>query len=145
LEGVRKPVLFLQTPFAEAAGQFSPDGKFLAYYSDESGRSEIYVQPVPPNGSKWQISKTGGTSPRWRRDGNELFYQTATRNVMAIPVQTGSTFTAGTPQMLFEAPSLIYTPMADGQKFVVAVPADGAGSQVPPLTVVTNWQAELNK
>jgi len=143
LEGVRKPVLFLQTPFAEGAGQFSPDGKFLAYTSDESGRSEIYVQPVPANGSKWQISKTGGAAPRWRRDGKELFYRTPTRNVMAVPVQIGSTITAGSPQMLFEAPSLMYAPLADGQKFVMAVPADG--SQVPPLTVVTNWQAGLKK
>src|SRR5262249_38940792 len=74
LFGDRKPFPFLQTPFAESGGRFSPDGKWVAYQSNESGRSEVYVQPFPGPGAKFQISTDGGANPLWRRDGKELFF-----------------------------------------------------------------------
>jgi serine/threonine protein kinase len=145
LEGERKPVSFLRTPFAEIDGHFSPDAKFLVYASDESGQRQIYVQPLPPNGSKWQVSKAGGADPGWRRDGKEIFYVAPDQKLMAAPVKTEPAFEAGTPQTLFEAGNGAYIPSPDGQRFLVAVPAGGEAAQAPSLTVVTHWQAELKK
>jgi len=145
LEGERKPVSFLRTPFAEMDGHFSPDAKFLVYKSDESGQGQIYVQPVPPNGSKWQVSKAGGANPTWRRDWKEIFYVAPDQKLMAAPVKTEPAFEAGTPQILFEAGNGAYIPSADGQRFLVVVPAGGEAAQAPPLTVVTHWQAGLKK
>ena len=85
MEGDRKPVRFLQTPFNERSGQFSADGKWLAYESDESGGYQIYVQPVSPDGRRWQISTAGGSQPRWSRDGRELFFVTGGQTLMAVP------------------------------------------------------------
>jgi serine/threonine protein kinase len=145
LEGERKPVSFLRTPFAETDGHFSPDAKFLVYGSDESGQRQIYVQPVPPNGSKWQVSKVGGVNPAWRRDGKEIFYVSPDRKLMAAPVKTEPAFEAGSPQTLFEAGNGAYIPSLDGQRFLVVVPAGGEAAQAPSLTVVTHWQAGLKK
>ena len=77
LEGERKPVPYLQTQFNEQMGQFSPDGRWVAYTSSESGRGEIYIQPYPADGGKWQVSTDGGRQSRWRADGKELYYLTA--------------------------------------------------------------------
>jgi serine/threonine protein kinase len=145
LEGERKPVSFLRTPFGEQDGHFSPDAKFLVYNSDESGQHQIYVQPVPPNGSKWQVSKAGGANPAWRRDGKEIFYVAPDRKLMAVPVKTEPAFEATTPQTLFEAGNGAYIPSPDGQRFLVVVPAGGEAAQAPSLTVVTHWQAGLKK
>src|SRR5262249_2478072 len=107
LEGnpdARKPRVFLQTPFTEAAPQLSPDGRWVAYVSNESGRPEIYVRPFPGPGGKWQISTEGGQSPAWSPKGNELFYRTgrSNENLMAVDIQTQPTFSAGKPRLLFE-------------------------------------------
>lgn len=97
LSGDRKPVPILMTPFTEGQGQLSPDGRWIAYRSSKSGRPEVYVQPFPPSGGKWQISTAGGHEPRWRRDGKELFY-TLGQKILAVPVKTeGATFEAGIP------------------------------------------------
>ena len=138
---------FLQSAYAETSPRFSPDGRWIAYASDESGRSEVYVQPFPGPGAKSQVSTTGGGQPRWRRDGKELFYREASGRFMAVPttVRAGS-FEAGAPQPLFEARANTttgthYDVTADGQKFIVSVPggADGASA----LTLVLNWPALL--
>ncbi|HYT31056.1 MAG TPA: hypothetical protein VEO37_00560, partial [Thermoanaerobaculia bacterium] len=144
----RKPIPFLQTEFNEGQGQFSPDGRWLAYFSDESGRREIYVQAFPASGGKWQISTTGGMFPRWRRDGKELFYIAADRKLMAVEVQTDPTLQADRPRALFEthvfgAPVIPYTVSADGQRFLFNTPTEEAFSS--PITVVVNWTAELKK
>ena len=97
LEGDRKPQPYLQTQFRENQGQFSPDGHWVAYTSDESGRLEVYVQPFPAAGGKWQISTNGGENPKWRRDGKELFYLGLDRRLMAVEVKTAPTFEAGLP------------------------------------------------
>jgi len=149
LNGDRKPVLYLQTPFDETNARFSPDGKWMAYQSNESGQFQVYVQTIPPSGAKYQISSSGGTAPQWRRDGKELFYVGADQKVMAVLVKLGATVEAGTPQPLFPIPptgtSFVYAPMRDGQRFLVNVPAGGEAAAVPPMTVLTNWQAGLKK
>ncbi len=96
LEGERKPVPYLQTEFNEQQAKFSPDGRWVAYDSDESTRPEVYVQPYPPTGAKWMISKNGGAHPMWRRDGKELFHLATGRNMMAVDVKLPAKGAAGT-------------------------------------------------
>jgi len=150
LNGDRKPVPYLQTPFDETGARFSPDGRWMAYQSNESGRFQVYVQTVPPSGAKYQISSAGGSVPNWGRDGKELSYVSADQKLMAVPVKLGATVEAGTPLPLFPIPetatSFYYAPMRDGQRFLVNVAAGGeTGATAQPITVVTNWQAVLKK
>jgi Tol biopolymer transport system component/predicted Ser/Thr protein kinase len=153
LSGDRKPVVYLQTPFDEAAARFSPDGRWMAYQSNESGRFQVYVQTVPLSGAKYQISTSGGTTPHWRRDGKELFYISDDQKLMAVSVKLGATVEAGTPQPLFPISPLplgafansFYQPMHDGQRFLVNAPAGGEAAAAPPFTVVTNWPAAFKK
>jgi Tol biopolymer transport system component len=106
LSGVRKPIPFLRTEFNEAQGQFSPDGRWIAYRSDKSGRPEIYVRPFSDGaggGAEWPISNGGGTEPRWRQDGKELFYFSGEGTLVAVKVNAGGgTFKAGISKPLFE-------------------------------------------
>ena len=81
----------METEFGEYLGQFSRDGRWLVYTLDDSGQEQVYVQTVPPSSAKFQISTAGGSRPRWRRDGRELYYVTADRTLMAVPVMLGST------------------------------------------------------
>ena len=85
--GERKPFAVLQSSFDEIEGQFSPDGRWLAYASNESGRYEIYIRTFPEAGGKWQVSAAGGVQPRWRRDGRELFYVAPDTRLMAVPLR----------------------------------------------------------
>jgi len=118
---------YLQTPANETLGQFSPDGRWMAYASDESGTKQIYVQPIPANGDKRQISTAGGNQPRWRRDGHELFYVANDLTLTAVPVKTGVTFDMDTPRPLFQIDpvnatgfaTFAYQPTSDGQRFLV--------------------------
>jgi eukaryotic-like serine/threonine-protein kinase len=151
LDGDRKPVPYLQTPFDEMTARFSPDGRWMAYQSNESGRFQVHVQTVEPSGAKYQISSSGGTEPQWRRDGKELFYVSADRKLTAVPVKLGATVETGTPQPLFsvipadEFGNEVYAAMRDGQRFLVIVPVAGEAGAVQLITVVTNWQAGLKK
>ena len=155
LEGNRKPVLLLGTPFYEGQGSFSPDMRWIAYTSNESGRYEIYVRPfiasgpsgVPALGEeKWPISKDGGIQPKWRADGKEIIFSGPMRAKMAVDVRAnGPVFEPGVPQRLFTAPfSLGWDVTGDGKRFLLAV---AAGQQNPstPITVVLNWPALLKK
>ena len=142
----RKVTPFLQTEFDETLGMFSPDGHWVAYMSNESGRFEIYVQPFPGPGGKWQVSTAGGTAPVWRRDGKELFYLTPDRKVMALRVKTGVTFEAEVAKPLFEAhirndPDRQYDVSNDGQRFLINAPLGEETS--PPITLVQSWTALL--
>jgi eukaryotic-like serine/threonine-protein kinase len=121
----RKTQPFLRTPFTEGGPRFSPDGHWLAYVSDESGRFEIYVQPYPGPGGKWQISTEGGTEPVWNPNGRELFYRSGNK-MMAVDVTTQPSFTVGKPRMLFmgEYVPTVTTPpnydvSPDGQRFLM--------------------------
>jgi Tol biopolymer transport system component len=145
--GDRKPLPLVKTQFAELWATLSPDGKYVAYQSNESGgRAEIYVQEFPEPRNKWQVSTEGGTEPFWRRDGRELFYRNGNR-LMAVPVQRGDTFTAGTPAQLFQTRFAAvlartrYRPAPDGQRFLVLAPVARDAEQ--PAAVVLNWTAAL--
>ena len=148
LEGERKPEVFLRTPFSETGAVFSPDGHWLAYRSNESGRQEIYVQPYPPTGGRWQISTEGGEEAVWASSGRELFYRNGGTMMMAVDITTEPTFTHGTPQLLFEGQFARYGPRAaydvtsDGQRFVMIKPAEGNADQI---NVILNWFEELKR
>jgi tRNA A-37 threonylcarbamoyl transferase component Bud32 len=144
----RKISPFLQTEFAENQGDFSPDGRWIAYASDESGRFEVYVQPFPGPGGKWQISNAGGSAPAWRRDGKEIFYLAPDRKLMAVAVRTGAAFESEAPAPLFETRVRIdanrhYDVSADGQRFLMTTPLEDGIS--PPITLVQNWTALLRQ
>ncbi|MDP2322006.1 MAG: protein kinase [Acidobacteriota bacterium] len=149
LDGSAPPQRVLGSGFNENGAQFSPDGRSIVFLADDSGRPEVYVMSLEPGGGKTQISIDGGSSPRWRRDGQEILYLNADRSVMSVPVKgSGAQFEAGTPARLFDVdhvPSAgpIFDVTADGQRFIVntAVP-----SKVPPhVVVVVNWPSLLNQ
>ena len=151
LFGNRTPVPFVQTPYKEVAAKISPDGKWLAYESNESGRFEVYVRPFPGPGQKWHVSSGGsagavnGSSegPTWGRDGKELFYISAGWKLMAVPVRLRSTFEMGTPHPLFAFPEgFEYDVAPDAQQFLVT--HSNSDKTPPPVNVVLNWTAELN-
>jgi hypothetical protein len=142
-------VPFFTSPFILVSSKLSPDGKYLAYESDESGRYEIYVQPFPQGGRISPISANGGRQPRWRGDGKELFYVTG-NVVFAVPVTTVGGFSAAEPQRLFEAapgafegPGHHYTVTPDGQKFIIVEDAEGEPATAPAIQVTQNWFAEF--
>jgi Tol biopolymer transport system component len=142
--------VLLQTTFNERFPQFSPDARWIAYQSTESGRPEIYVQELGGAGGKWQISVSGGQLPRWRADGKEIFFQALDQTLMAVEVHPAETFQSGVPAVLFRVPLMTgqylgyrWAPAADGQRFYVLTPL--SGSRAPRITVVTNWTAELKK
>ena len=159
LEGDKKPFPFLRTEFNNEDGQFSPDGRWVAYFSDESGRNEIYVRTFSPDstaaasdtGGKWLISTGGGSEPRWRGDGKELYYLAPDGKLMAVEITTNPVFRAGAPNALFQTPpqgafttlgySWVLTP--DGKRFLFLAPVEQTGQA--PFTVVLNWQAGLKK
>jgi serine/threonine protein kinase/Tol biopolymer transport system component len=152
----RKPFQLEQSAFMQAVGRFSPDGHWIAYDSNESGKDEIYVRPFDaafaagPSSStmitgKWMVSKDGGTVPLWRGDGKELFYLSPNGMAMAIDVNTAGLFQAGIPKPLFKVPSgVVYWDVtSDGKRFLM--PAASVSSASAPFTVVLNWQAGLKK
>jgi serine/threonine protein kinase/Tol biopolymer transport system component len=150
LDGDRKPKLFKQTPFNETAGQISPDGRWMVYDSDASGQYEIYIEPMPGGGAQRQISLGGGQSPVWRGDGRELYFVLGSK-LMAVEMKPGTDLTFGTPHELFSGLNLITNPRqravypsADGNQFLALLPT-GDASAGSPITVVTNWLAELKK
>ena len=148
-----EPVTILGSRADERLPKVSPDARFLAYRSDESGRHEVYVRPFPAGVGRWQVSVNGGSRPRWRSDGNELYYVEGT-TLMAVPVSTEQRFTLGQPQALFESPDLAaptgrgaqYDVSPDGQRFVMVAPVQvGSDEEAAPPTirVVENWYGEF--
>ena len=152
LTGDGKPAPFLNTQFRETESQFSPDSRYVAYMSNESGRFEIYVKPFPGGEGKWQVSVNGGRNPKWSMQSGELFF-VEDNTLMAAKVRTSPTFQASTPQKLFDGEEVgmrfdtlsptsnMYDVSPDGQHFVMVQPV-GAGRQTY-LTIVENWFAEF--
>jgi Tol biopolymer transport system component len=147
--GERKPIPVAQTSFEERDGQFSPDGKWVAYQSTESGRMEIWVQSFPDPGRKLQVSSNGGGQVRWRQDGNELFYIALDGQLMSVPIRLmdGHTADAGTPVALFAthiggavqaAHPQFYVVSPDGKQFLMDTIVTEAGNS--PITVILNWK-----
>ncbi len=148
LSGDHKPVPFLKSGFNEFQGQVSPDSKWIAYTSDESGRIEIYVQSFPVAGARWLVSNGGGNFARWRRDGKELFYRALGGKLMTALVRNAARgLEFGTPAALFRISepqgqfSYAYDVAPDGQRILALVPAQVAGDRAS-LTVVINWDAK---
>ena len=154
LAGAPTPAVFLKTPFQEAGAQFSPDGRWVAYHSNESGRYEVYVQAIAEQQGRIQVSTAGGGQPRWRRDGKEIFYVSLDSHVMAASITTrpgshGLEF--GEPASLFAVditggPILLnntahYWPTPDGQRFLINVSID----PTPPINLLYNWHAHEGK
>jgi Tol biopolymer transport system component len=147
--GEEKSFPIVQDPFDERAPTVSPDGKWLAYQSNESGRPEIYITAFPGGGAKWQVSSNGGTMPKWRLEGKELFFADPQDNIVAVDVNTaGNAVKLGAPHTLFQAVGIQrdfgpYDVTADGKKFLINSGDLKEGSD--PLTMVQNWTAELKK
>jgi Tol biopolymer transport system component len=141
-DGSGKAVPFIVSPFAKFEAVFSPDGKFLAYTSNETGQREVYVVSYPGPGGKLQISNMGGRQPMWSRNGRELYYRER-NHIMVVPVDTGATIRAGTPRPLFDAPEyLSYDVARDGRFIALSEESERAPTN---LHVVLNWQAELKR
>jgi Periplasmic component of the Tol biopolymer transport system len=149
LFGDQKPFPFLQAEANERSARFSPNGRWIAYTSDESGLNQIYVQSFPDSGGKRQVSTNGGYHLAWRSDGKELFYIASDKKMMAVEIKAdGPTFEAGTPKALFDlrVPSFNsaqgqFAVTADGQKFLVA---NTVGEIISvPINVVLNWTADV--
>ncbi len=142
----------MQTQFDEFSARVSPDGRWLAYTSIESGTYEVYVRPFTPEapagtGAKWLVSKGGGFGSNWRPDGKQLFYLTVGSQIMVVDIDTSKGFQAGAPRRMFAAPPLSVTQgwdlSPDGKRFLF-VAAPGTGRTIP-FTVVLNWAAGLKK
>jgi Tol biopolymer transport system component len=167
--GNRQPTTVMRSRFNESHPDFSPDGRWLAYASDESGRSEIYVQPYPGPGARVLISTDGGTAPAWARNGQQLFYlapalseqhavaprrpeSKAGVRMMAVSVTHGTQLTAGRPRMLFEsttlspgAPIRNYDVTSDGRFLAVQPHAERSPIKPAQIVLVQNWQEELKR
>jgi Tol biopolymer transport system component len=149
-ERVAKPLL--QAKWTARNAQFSPDGRWMAYASNETGSMEIYVSPFPSGNGKWQVSSAGGEEPRWRQDGKELFYLSSEGKMMAVAVKTEASFEAGAPVALFQTHRrqsvsaqdfCSYDVSGDGQRFLISTKADEATAS--PLSVLLNWTSEMEK
>ena len=149
----RRPLLLAGTQANEDQGQFSPDGHWVAYTSNESGLSEIYVIPFPPtaNGGRWMVSRGGGVQSRWRRDGRELFYISPDGTMMAVPVSTAPVFQAGTPQALFDTEMvdtgirtgpISWDIAPDGKRFLII---SDKSQETSSLNVILNWRPREQK
>ena len=150
LDGDRASRPYLEEKFYQNHGQFSPDGQYVAYMSNESGRKEVYVQPFPATGERWTISIHGGAHPRWRGDGKELFYVARDGMLMSVEIRRDSSFVADTPKELFRTRMPAQHPdrpkydvTADGQRFLINTLAEEQTAR--PVTVMLNWQAGLQK
>jgi Tol biopolymer transport system component len=144
----RKPRVFANAPFDETMAQFSPDGHWVAYQTNESGQPEIVVQPFPEPNGKWQVSTSGGSSPRWRPDGKELYFVAKDGKLMAVPIKvSGSTFDYGIPQGLF-SPRFVSGTIFTINKPQYDVARDGRflinqsmeESSTAPITLILNWK-----
>ncbi len=152
VNGNRKPFPVVQTSATEDQGQFSPDGHWLAYTSNESGQAEVYVVPYPPApGAKWLVSRGGGVQPRWRRNGKELFYISADSKMMSVDVDTRPVFQSGTPRPLFDSDivdtgirtgPISWDLSPDGNRFLIVSPDTPT---ISSLTVTLNWHPESTK
>ena len=136
LDGDREPRPFVMSPARERAPQFSPDGRWVAYSSDESGGLQVYVAPYPGPGRRWQISIDGGDAPQWNPKGGELFYENGTQT-MVVDVKTGTTFHAGKPRFLYNGPLGQVAP--DGQRFLT-IAGVARGQPFRTIRMILNWE-----
>jgi Tol biopolymer transport system component len=146
--GGSRPIRLMETRFNESEGEFSPDGRMVAYTSNESGQPQVYVTPFPGAGARWPITSSGSARPRWRRDGRELFYETRPEGILtaAMVSSAGARLEVGGTSQLFKSwtagnSSRRWDVASEGQKFLFVL--ENAGSEIVPITLVVNWQAAL--
>jgi hypothetical protein len=151
LAGDRRPYRFYPSEFLQFHGLFSPDGKWIAYTSNETGDFEVYVQPFPATGEKFKVSVNGGGQATWRHDGKEMFYRTGDGRMMAVSLKITPGFVSGVPRLLFQSSAdplfpnlgIPYAVAADGRRFLVNAAIDE--SRASPITIITNWTAGLKR
>jgi Tol biopolymer transport system component len=149
-EAGTQPAPYLQTPFNEAQGRFSPDGRWVAYQSNESGRPEVYVRPFPSADRKWVVSAEGGVLPVWSRDGRELYYVVPGElTLMAAAIAPGDEFRASAPRALFKNSGTVFDVARDG-RFLMASPVEppagsAARASSPTLVFISDWRAKLGR
>ena len=148
----RTTTALFQAKWTVRGAQFSADGRWIAYSSNETGNMEVYVSPFPSVNGKWQVSNAGGQEPKWRSDGKELFYMSRDGKIMAVSVSTGASFEAGTPVALFQTHRrqpmssqdlFSYDVSSNGQRFLIATKLDEPSAA--PLSVLLNWASEMEK
>jgi len=149
-----EPGVFLATGSIERGVGLSPDGRWVAYYSDQSGHFEVYVRPYPDGEGQWLVSTEGGVNPQWSRDSGELFYRNGNQMMVLNYEGSGDTFVRGRPESLFEVPTpedvlaATFDVTADGQRFFVLLPVESREVQrthLTDLTLVTNWFDEVRR
>ena len=152
LIGLAAEASLLQAKWIVRNAQFSPDGRWVAYSTNESGNWEVYVAPFPNTNGKWQVSRGGGEEPRWRRDGKELFYLSSDGKMMAVAAKTAGNFEAASPITLFQThlgqpissyDLVSYDVTADGQRFLINTKVDEPN--VAPLSLILNWTSEMER
>jgi len=149
--GEKKAEPWLDSSFTERTARFSPDGKWISYDSDESGRMEVYVRGFSPPGGKWRVSSDGGGSSVWSKDGKELFYLSPDSRVMSVAVGQGTAFEGGAPVPLFRIPGELlnlsvvtqYDVSPDGQRFLMNLNTPTQGQKM--ITLVSNWTSLLQQ
>ncbi|MBP6004044.1 MAG: serine/threonine-protein kinase [Pyrinomonadaceae bacterium] len=148
MAGEAKPYPLLKSEFNESQAHFSPDGRYFAYVSNESGREEVYIQSFPVGTGKWRVSTNGGWQPKWRRDGKELYYEAIDKKLMAVPVKLDGSVEIGSATALFQTEITVGSPnryavTADGQRFLINSPLQSG--QESPFNVILNWTSTLKK
>ncbi len=150
----RRITRFLNSPAAETYPEFSPDGRWIVYGSNETGRLEVYVRPFPGPGGKWLISQEGGSEPLWARNGKQLYYRSLDwKEVWAVDVQTGAGFSASKPRLLLKltermgvaVPMRAWDVSPDGQRFLMVKPEDVKPTSVTELVLIVNWAQDLKR
>jgi len=144
MEGERSPEPYLRTQFNERAPAFSPDGRFIAYESNESGENEVFIQAYPGSGRKWRVSVDGGAAPQWNPEGQELFYLSGER-MMVVDVDTQEELSLGAPRLLFETSAIFTRILPDGQGFVIIQLSENPSDFPDQLILVQNWTEELKR
>ena len=137
MTGDPAPWMFVKTPFSEEAGRFSPDGRWVAYDSNESGRFEAYIQSLDQKGLRWKVSQGGGINPEWASETELLFVGSDSR-LMSVPIRYQPSFQPGTPQPLFRMSSPFYSVLPGASRFLVVEPGRPAA---PPVGAIVNWRS----
>jgi serine/threonine-protein kinase len=143
--------MLIKNEFCNQQAAVSPDGRWVAYSSNLSGRDEIYVERYPELGNRQQISTGGGLNPVWSRSGNELFFTGPNRQMLSVPIKSGAALTAGRPQVLFEFPIFVgggarpYDIAPDGRFIIIRNAQEDANGPAPSLILVQNWFEELKR
>lgn len=146
----QEPYPFVQSRFAEGGAVFSPDGRWVAYVSNETGRNEVYVRAFSPSGGRWPISNGGGNEITWPHPGRELFYRNGA-TLLAVDIRTTPAFAAGKPRRLFEHDDILSTSLwanydtSDGQRFLVIRPAGPQQARPHAINVMLNWPETLRR